>query len=225
MPRLTLAERKEILYTFALSDRNAEKTAKLINVNWMGRRKIWRSTVVRVVKKFEDIGSLQDKRPTGRPRSTTDDSSACRIIQTVNVMPGYGIHEIANRCGTTFYAVQRVLKEKKFKPYKERQLHVLTENDYLSRARFCQWFLQYGDPRNTLFTDEAMFYIHGRKSNAHYWAKRNPRRYSATCSNNKTKVIVWAGIFGSRIIGPYFFNQNVTSMLHLFLIYDSIYLR
>ena len=41
-------------------------------------------------------------------------------------------------------------------------------------------------------------------------ATENQHRFEACQSQQKLKLTVWAGIMGQRVIGPYFFNGNVT---------------
>ena len=125
MPLLSVAERTKIACAYMECGRNAAKAARMLNTAQAISHKIGNSTVLRVAKKFFETGNLNDRNRSGRRRSTTDVLSASSIIQITTKNPQFSIREVANECGTSRYAVQRVLKEEKFKPYTVRYLQIL----------------------------------------------------------------------------------------------------
>jgi len=56
-----------------------------------------------------------------------------------------------------------------------------------------------------LFTDEANFYVNGEvnRQNLRYWSNASPHWMSPTKMQGAGKLMVWAGIWGDRIIGPF----------------------
>ena len=84
------------------------------------------------------------------------------------------------------------------------------------RMKYSNWLIECGDPRIILYSDESPFYLHGNLNKQRHWAKFNPRRFVARRSTSKTKVLVWAGIFGSTLIGPFFFQGTISSMFNVF---------
>ena len=68
-----------------------------------------------------------------------------------------------------------------------------------------------------LFSDEAMFYLSGNinRHNFRYWSDTNPHWLEATRVQEDPRVVVWAGILEDQIIGPYFFDRNVTQESYL----------
>ena len=99
-----------------------------------------------------------------------------------------------------------------------------TTEDPVKRVNFCSWFLEEIDILSVVFTDEAIFHLHGQVTRTRYWSTCNPRRYIASRTQSNAKVMVWAGILGTRIIGPYFFTGNVNGK-SVFLSFTKIYFR
>ncbi|CAI2737874.1 unnamed protein product, partial [Dicrocoelium dendriticum] len=62
---------------------------------------------------------------------------------------------------------------------------------------------------SVMFTDESVFHLHGTDKQ-HFWASSNPRRYTASRIQHSAKLMIWAGITGQKIVGPFFFSRNVT---------------
>ena len=87
--------------------------------------------------------------------------------------------------------------------------HYLSEDDPDRRLEFCEWALSNvnEDPNfstKILFTDEANFYVNGEfnRQNLGYWSNENPKWLSPTKMQGAGKLMVWAGIWGDKIIGP-----------------------
>ncbi|XP_076659903.1 uncharacterized protein LOC143363191 [Halictus rubicundus] len=88
--------------------------------------------------------------------------------------------------------------------------------DYDHRVRFCEW-LQ-GVVKNDflckiLFSDEATFMNSGHvnRHNLHYWAVENPNWMRCVPFQHRWSLNVWCGLIGDFVIGPYFFQETVTS--------------
>ncbi|KAJ8921290.1 hypothetical protein NQ315_013764 [Exocentrus adspersus] len=86
-----------------------------------------------------------------------------------------------------------------------------------------------GDPNflnNIVFSDEETFCLNGsvNRHNCRYWSQENPHWIQECHSHNQAKVKnVWAAIVENRIIGPYFFEENLTAARYLeFLRFDLI---
>ena len=67
-----------------------------------------------------------------------------------------------------------------------------------------------------MFSDESIFHLDGRvnKQNCRFWARENPRRYREQPLHSE-KVIVWAAMSHRGVIGPFFFEGNVTGESYL----------
>lgn len=94
--------------------------------------------------------------------------------------------------------------------------------DFERRFEFCsliQGELE-DDPfmaRRIIFTDEATFTSNGTVSsqNCRWWSDVNPNFTIQTRDQYSFKTNVWCGIYKARVIGPYFFRQNLNSQRYL----------
>ena len=102
-------------------------------------------------------------------------------------------------------------------------------HDKISRKAFCHWLLQQhaNDAEFLLkilwtdevkFTRDGMFNVH----NMHNWQTENPHSILETHFQVKWNINVWAGIIGHLIIGPYFFEGNVTSAAYFDLLQNKL---
>lgn len=71
--------------------------------------------------------------------------------------------------------------------------------------------------KNICFTDEATFCLNGAfwKQNTRYWAPENPHWCLEGHTQYSRKVNVWAGIIGTQILGPYFFQETLNADVYL----------
>lgn len=220
MRHLSVSERICIVKAFYKLEENASETARFFNRDRCQRRQIYPSTVIYLVKKFEATGTLLDSKRSGRPRTATDEVNSTMVAETVSTDSKTTIAQLAKKRSLSKSSVRRILKEKKFRMFKEKRLQLLKPSDYDERVRFCNWFLQHGDVELTMFSDEAVFYLNGSLKR-HHWSITNPHAYTADRTQDRTKVIVWAGILNTKIIGPYFFEGSINGMS---LLYHSCYL-
>ena len=70
--------------------------------------------------------------------------------------------------------------------------------------------------RRILWTDECTFRSDGRinRHNEHHYAEENPHCRKETHVQGQFHVNVWMGILDDRVIGPYFFPENVTGQVY-----------
>jgi hypothetical protein len=78
-------------------------------------------------------------------------------------------------------SIQRILKAKKYHPFKISLHQELSEDDMINRLNFCHFMLHtLNDNQNyahtILFSDEATFKSNSvvNRHNMHYWALENP---------------------------------------------------
>ena len=208
--RLSLSERIEVIQEFERCGQNAAKTARVFSAKHSYRTPLHQATVTSLVRKFQWTGSVQDSKRTGRPRTATSSAQKHNVLSALQSDSETSVRRLGRACSISKSSAYSILKELRFRPFRERHLQLLKPVDYNQRLQFCAWFLEHGDIHNTLFSDEAVFYLNGTVCRLHHWARENPRIFRACCTQDKRKVIVWAGICGNRIVGPYFFDTNVT---------------
>lgn len=75
-----------------------------------------------------------------------------------------------------------------------------------------------------MFTDECLFTSAGafNRQNTREWQPHNPHWVQEVQSKYKWSVMVWAGIMGNTVVGPYFFDRNVSSASYLHVLQDHL---
>lgn len=93
---------------------------------------------------------------------------------------------------------------------------------------FCEWILDAIEEEPTLlyrilWTDEAIFQINGRvnRHNCVYWSDINSHVIIEQ-ELNVPRVVVWGGIWSNGVVGPYFFEGNLTSESYLQMVKNNI---
>lgn len=126
-------------------------------------------------------------------------------------------------------SVGRILKTHKYHPYKIHLVQELTEFDFDLRVEFCELIMQRYDDNPmtffwTCFSDEAKFELDGNvnRHNSRYWSDANPHWMRDSHTQWKQKINVWAGIFRHQIVGPFFFDENLTAERYLRLLQEEI---
>ena len=110
-------------------------------------------------------------------------------------------------------------------PYRMHVRHELLPNDLPRRLRYSNWFNERCRNQNflqsTIIGDEAGFALNGEvRVNSHnvreYAPKGNPPAFNFERTNSRAKLTIWAALCGNGVIlGPYFFDGNVTGLAYL----------
>lgn len=201
-----------LLRLYGESQSIAAEACRRYNATHITSRPVNARYVRRLVKKFDKTGSICNIKQTGRPRTATDEVSACAVLHELSRDRELSVGRIAQHCDTSPSSVYRILKDKKFRKYGVLQLQVLQPCDSVARLAYCKWFLDFTDVHSILFTDESIFRLHGADKR-HVWAANNPRLYCASRVQHGAQLMAWAGLTGQKIIGPFFFSKNVTGKL------------
>lgn len=229
MARLSESERIDILIMVGYGDklRSHEEACALFNEVHNERPPISRSTVSRVVAKYHETRSVKDLPRTGRPK--VSDETKLNALLTVQENPHATTTEMARHENVSQSFIAKFLTKMKFHPYKARLIHELTEDDPDRRIQFCEGFMQHfdEDPQfltRIVFSDEATFCLNGavNRHNCRYWSQENPHWTQTAHTQYPQKVNVWIGVVNNRLLGPYFFDSNVTAERYLHLLQTSI---
>lgn len=117
---------------------------------------------------------------------------------------------------------RQVAKESRF-PYKDKILHALEPIDLGRRLRYGQNVLRRIQrlPQFLLrvcSTDESIFTRRGvvNKQICRNWYRKGQNEPSVYLRDNQHRwsLMVWAGILGDRIIGPFFFDGNMNAQIY-----------
>jgi DNA-binding XRE family transcriptional regulator len=187
-----------------------------------------RQTIYRLAKKFDETGSVEDASRSGRPTSVTTEENMQLVSQNFHLSPQTSQRSAARDLGISRSSLQRIMKDLKLKPYKPKLLQALNEDDPDRRMEFCEWILDSIEKNpnlldQILWTDEATFQLNGRV-NRHkcvYWSDNNPH-FIIEQELHTPRVIVWGGIWSNGVVGPFYFEDTVTSDNYLQMLKNNI---
>jgi transposase len=224
MQHLTLEERVEIVLLCGREGISNRGVANVFN-ELHPERTVSHQAVGMLLNKFKLTGSVKDKEKKRRTAIVGNEEQSTMILAKFSVSPTKSLRRTSEEIGISKSVIHRVLQANKWHPYKIQLLQKLNEDDPDRRLEFCDWALQqyHADrlfPFTILFSDEANFYINGEvnKQNTRYWSSENPHWMEATKEQGCAKVMVWCGIWDSKIIGPFFFDATVNGENYLHML-------
>lgn len=219
---LTETERIEILMILGFGDRRRtqQEVCIIFNETHPDRQPISQSTVCKLEKKFNEHGHVRDIKRPGRP--STDDDVQLHVLLSVQEKPHTSLTALETKLDISRSTAWRILHRNKYHPYKVQPLQELMEDDFDRRLQFCESMTDICNRNldfvsNVLFSDEASFCLNGEvnRQNCRYWSTKNPRWMEETHTQHHEKINVWAGIVGTRVVGPYFFDETLTGDRYL----------
>ena len=174
-------------------------------------------------KNFKEAGVLSTKRS----RSGRVDRQ--QIIRCIEENPKQSLRRLSNNLNVSVTTIRKCLKAEGYKNYGPHIVQALKESDKVARVNFAQHMLDeisrcpdFLD--RIIFSDEAIFHLEGgvNTHNCTHWSKTNPH-WTIEKSLNSPKVMVWAAIGTSGIIGPIFFQENVGGESYLKLLMEDFF--
>jgi hypothetical protein len=156
-----------------------------------------------------------------RKVKSTDENIA-QVLQFFEEQPESSVRQASRHLHISYSTIRRILSKSKFHDYKANILQMLNNNDFERRRQLLTQFLAiFEDDRNIfnhiLWTDEARFVSNGvpNRKNTHRWADENPHWKIEIQNQGHFGVNVWCGMVGKYLIGPYFFQGNLTAQIYL----------
>lgn len=217
----------DMVYCYGQANKNSHEAVRLFNL-LHPERPVDRTTLRRLIQKFETTFCLKDAPRSGRPRALDEDQQLDILTDFIET-PQQSIRQVAEKHDTTNFTVHTVLKSNKFHPYKTQLIHELNEDDFDRRMQFCEIIQNKiaEDPdfvRKICFSDECTFFLNGalNRHNSRYWAPENPHLGRESHTQYPQKINVWAGIFNDQIVGPFFIEDNLNGPLYLQLLQDAV---
>lgn len=114
--------------------------------------------------------------------------------------------------------VWRTLRKNRYHPYKILPTQTLHPGDRERRLEFCRFLLDRirENPdfhRNVIWSDESKFTNSGmfNRHNEHVWSIENPRVNQERRPQIRFGLNVWVGLLGGTVIGPYIYEDNLTT--------------
>lgn len=219
-PEISAAERQRIFIVenYWFHQRSCEKVRTEWRKAGLPRSELPdNKDILRLVDKFDGFGTVKNinKGRSGRSSAITPE-----LKETVEDFFAENPTSSTRRASAVLQiprtTLRRIMKkELKLYPYKIQMFQELTEYDAQRRLAFANNILSQFeddliDPGKIWFTDEAHFWMSGYVNKQNYrWAKENPRIGRST-SMKPQRVTAWCAISSSGVIGPFFFEQNVT---------------
>uniref|UniRef100_A0A669B5E7 DUF4817 domain-containing protein n=1 Tax=Oreochromis niloticus TaxID=8128 RepID=A0A669B5E7_ORENI len=228
LKRLTREERIEIV--LISGERGNRDIAADFNARHPTRPPISHATVSKLLAKFRETGSVLDLPKCGRKKTVSNEETSVAVLASFSKSPQRSTRRMSLESGISRTSLRRILATHKWHPYKLQLLQHLNEDDPDRRTEFAQKTKQKleQDPQFTqkiLFSDEANFYVNGEvnKQNHRYWSDTNPHWMDHSKTVGTTKVMVWCGIWGTTIVGPFFINGNLKATGYLKLLHDDVF--
>lgn len=144
------------------------------------------------------------------------------VLETVIENPRTSLRSIQANSDLRKSTIHYILKDSKFHPYKPTFINEILERDYDLRLYFSFWVQGEIESdgefhRKILFSDEATFTTNGVVSsqNCRWWSDNNPNFTIECKSQYSAKTNVWCGILDNKIVGPFFFRENLNSQRYL----------
>lgn len=170
-----------------------------------------RNTILRWVDAFRTTGSATKRHSPGRPISVRTPEASELVRESVSASPTRSARRHSAALEISRRSLHRILKDINFHPYKMVIVQTLTDSDFAQRKNFCEEMLNIINNINPLImmSDEAHFHLDGyvNKQNFRYWAASNPQQLHERPLHSR-KVTVWCGVYVDGIIGPYFFEED-----------------
>lgn len=185
------------------------------------------TTIKDIAKKFESTGSVQDLPRKGKGETEFRKTVRKQVQTHIESNCQLSLNDVHPNTDGSRSTVYRVLKEDLgLKPYRFKERQKLQEADKPKRLAFAQWFLD--RPADTemliIFSDEAYFQLtpSNNPQNNRMWLPVQPN-VTIQQPLHDDQVLVWCGISGSRIYGPYFFESTVNQHNYLAMLQNFLW--
>lgn len=223
---LTLEEKIEIV--LLCGESNLHRNVAQIFNNRHPNRNIAQSTVSRILTRFKQTGSVNSSfKKNHTPWKNTEEVELAVCLDVVE-HGRTSLPAISQRTEVKQSSIRNILHKNKFRAYKPKFINTLKERDFDVRFDFSMWFQgeredECSFPDYILWTDEATFSSNGVVSsqNCRWWAQENPH-FTIECKDQYNfKTNVFCGLLKDKVIGPFFFHENLTAARYLdFLRHD-----
>lgn len=223
MPEYSFEEYADMHFVYGECSGNANAAVRRYEERFPQRRVPDRKTILAVAQRLRTTGSVLPKnQDVGRGRDARIVNVEEEILHRVDEDPSTSTRQIAREVGVSHWTVWRTLKESLLYPYHVQRVQSLTANDFCPRRRFCEWLVRMSDQNplfhcNILMTDECCFTRNGilHFHNTHHWAEANPHIIHQSHFQHRFGINVWAGIIGSRLVGPFVLPARLTGEIYL----------
>lgn len=181
------------------------------------------STVLRVIRRYEETGSNKRRPGQGRKRKTTRNKDRYVVTNSLRKRTS-NARELRDRLlethniNVTTQTVRNRLKENNLRPRRPALTPMFTVEHKRARLRFAQEHLNWGaeDWRRVLFTDETRVTLYGSDRRVRVYRRRGERFAECNLVPDKKfgggSIMVWAGISLENRTNLVRINGNLTGI-------------
>lgn len=213
MSKFSTEERTKIVEFYYRHQHSIVQTQRTFKTHFKTRKFPTKPTILQLIQRFQEQGSVADLPRTGRPRSVRTDLSTQRVRESIEKDPKSSTRRRSQELGLSRTTLQRIQTELGMHPYKIQVVQQLKPGDYEQRMAYSTW-IQEKAKKNRKFldqlimSDESHFYLNGvvNRQNTRFWGTENPMVMTEH-ELHPQKVTVWCGVTSDKVIGPYFFED------------------
>lgn len=218
-------EKVDILLTYGECRKNALAAQRLYAERYPGRQHPCRQYFSFLERKFRQEEEIN-------PRDNNfviDEATEINVLAYVEMNPTASTREIGLEVQISHESARQILKKHGFRSFKYQLHQHLYEDDRDRRLDYCDWLLHNNTEDHNfvsfiLFSDESRFTNNGmfNRQNTRYWAQQNQHLMKQGNFQERFGVNVWAGIVGTRIIGPILFQGRLNGQRYLGFLQNEI---
>jgi len=216
----------DMIMIFGVTGGNARETVRRYRDQYPDRRQPDHKVILRAVNRAR-AGQMQRQR--SKKHLDNDDVINVTVLGMIEINPHISQRQISRELNISAKTVRRILRANSYHPYHISFHQTLSDNDKRLRIRFCRWAQEQIalDPTffdHVMFSDEATFQNirELNRHNCHYYSRINPHWVRHIDNQHRWKINVWCGIIDGHIVGPYFFEGNVTGAEYLNLLQNEL---
>jgi Helix-turn-helix domain (DUF4817) len=215
MERYTLQQRLQIIKIYYQNSCSVTVTLRKLTPIFGRHNRPNKTTIQRLVQKFESTFSLQNVPVPVRQRNARSEENIAAVRESVANDPNVSIPRRSQQLEISQTTLWRILrKDLGLRAYKIALTQELKVTDHRMRRIFSDWALEQleTDPefhKKIITSDEAHFWLNGfvNKQNCRIWSEANPQVIHEQPLHPE-KLTVWCAFHAGGVIGPYFFVND-----------------
>jgi len=218
MNRYCNMEKVDMLLVFGECRRNARNAVALYRERYPDRAHPSAKCFYNIERSLRLHGTFSCGKRVNRTRPVTNDNNAMLVLANFEVNPHTSTRAVAAEMDISHASVIRIAKKNKYHPFKMTLVQHLRLTDGPRRLQFIAWLIATCEEdhevlNKIMWTDESKFTNNGivNRHNHHFWTTVNPHWTHVHNFQNKISINVWCGILNGYLIGPYLYEENLTS--------------
>lgn len=219
-------EKNDMLFCYYSCNRDVNAASELYLLTYMERRQPDKRLFAKLEANLKQYGSFS--KPKDAKINFNEDTEVL-VLAYNTFKPTASVREIGLECNVSREQARIILKQNNFNPYRHHIGNTLYPTDLDRRLNYATWFVEESRrhehfSQSILFTDEAKFTNNGlfNRKNHIYWARENPHLTVERRDQHVFSINVWCAILGTKILGPYFYEENLNSERYLLFLQNQL---